>query len=879
MKTRYLFWFPFLLFVRADSLARAVAFQSRWPESITRPWPGPEYWSNPLQDWRIADGRLECIAGGGNRNVYLLTREIGPELGDLEMSVRLGSLDAGEDTLSEGWVGFRVGIRGLMGDYRDSAVRGDGLNAGMDMDGRLFIGRPPSNSSPKVESPFRGLILHLVAEPAGDFYRVALSLEHENGDEAAKVVREDIDPAWLTGGVALVCSAGPVRETPDYPEKMTARGWGAAADEQRGGNVRFRFSDWSVSGSKVVEHDDRAFGPVLFTLYTLSSNVLKLTAQMAPVGDSCREVSLEIQDPEFGDWRPVATSEIDPLSRVATFRIPGWDDSVNIPYRVLCSLDDEGEPGHDFAYEGVIRKDPRAKETITVAAFTGNNDLGFPHADIVAAVRYHEPDLLVFTGDQIYEAVGGYGIQRAPLETATLDYLRKWYIYGWEYRDLTRDRPTVCLPDDHDVYHGNIWGAGGKPTSPCGREGQDLGGYCMPAEWVKVVHRTQTNHLPDPYDPTPVEQGIPVYYCHLRYGGVSFAVIEDRKWKSAPRVLLPEADIVNGWAQNPDYDAAVDGDVPGAVLLGERQLKFLEDWAADWSDGTWMKAVLSQTLFADVATLPADADSDAVVRSLVIPEPGEYPPDDRAVQDHDSDGWPQTGRNRALRAMRKGFTIHIAGDQHLGSTVQYGVDAWNDAGFALCVPSVSNIFPRRWFPPEPGLNHQEGDPRYTGEFKDGFGNRITVHAVSNPEARGIEPTAINDRAPGYGIVRLHRTNRTIEFANWPRWVDPSKPGAKPYPGWPVTFDQIDNYGGGGEFHLPAVRVRGMDKPVIQVVDEGTGDVVYTIRSPGSEFHPRVLQPGTYTLRVGEPGEGRVETFEDLVAASEEPEQELTVEFR
>ena len=78
--------------------------------------------------------------------------------------------------------------------------------------------------------------------------------------------------------------------------------------------------------------------------------------------------------------------------------------------------------------------------------------------------------------------------------------------------------------------------------------------------------------------------------------------------------------------------------------------------------------------------------------------------------------------------MRKGFALHICGDQHLGSTVQYGIDGFRDAGYALCVPSVANVWPRRWFPPQPGRNHQEGKPRYTGEYRDGFGNRITVHA-------------------------------------------------------------------------------------------------------------------------------------------------------
>ena len=35
----------------------------------------------------------------------------------------------------------------------------------------------------------------------------------------------------------------------------------------------------------------------------------------------------------------------------------------------------------------------------------------------------------------------------------------------------------------------------------------------------------------------------------------------------------------------------------------------------------------------------------------------------KLAADCDSNGWPQSGRNRALREMRKGFALHLAGDQ------------------------------------------------------------------------------------------------------------------------------------------------------------------------------------------------------------------------
>ena len=113
---------------------------------------GPEYWSNPLQDWRLRGGRLECIGAGGDRNVYLLTRSVAAGPGTLSMAVRLGRLEEGGGASGPGFAGFRLGIRGIFKDYRDSALRGYGMNAGLSSDGRLFMRArliPPPGSTPR----------------------------------------------------------------------------------------------------------------------------------------------------------------------------------------------------------------------------------------------------------------------------------------------------------------------------------------------------------------------------------------------------------------------------------------------------------------------------------------------------------------------------------------------------------------------------------------------------------------------------------------------------------------------------------------------------------------------------------------------------------
>src|SRR5512146_1239569 len=96
--------------------AEEVSFRSDWAQDVSRPWPGPEYWTNPLQDWRIRQGRLECFRAGGDRNVALLTREVGARAGNLTLRVRIGRLDS--DPLERGFVGFRAGIKAAHGDYR-----------------------------------------------------------------------------------------------------------------------------------------------------------------------------------------------------------------------------------------------------------------------------------------------------------------------------------------------------------------------------------------------------------------------------------------------------------------------------------------------------------------------------------------------------------------------------------------------------------------------------------------------------------------------------------------------------------------------------------------------------------------------------------------
>jgi hypothetical protein len=571
---------------------------------------------------------------------------------------------------------------------------------------------------------------------------------------------------------------------------------------------------------------------ICFALYTVHDGTLKLTAQLYPLkGGEGRTLTLEAK--RGGAWTEVARADVVNPGWTAPFRVANWDMTKEVPYRVV-------HPG-GAKYEGIIRADPAAKDEIVVAAFTGNSIYpghggDIPKTDIMKNLAHIKPDLLFFSGDQVYDHNRHYAY---------------WLRFGRDFGEAIRNTPTITIPDDHDVGMANIWGAGGKKSHT--GAGHD-GGYFKPVPYVQEVERAQTSHLPDPFDPTPVLRGIGVYYTALTWGGVSFAIIEDRKFKTGPHGLIPKMGPRPDHIRDPNYDPAA-VDVEGAVLLGERQLRFLREWAGDWR-GAEMKSVLSQTIFCGGAHLHGGRGN-------------------RLIADLDSNGWPQTGRNKAIAEMRRAFAIHIAGDQHLATIIHHGIDEWNDSGYSFCVPSIANLYLRWWDPPKPGRNRAPGAPEYTGENLDGFANKVTVWAAANPGSRPNHGK-LTTRSAGFGVVTFNKRDRTIKMECWPRNVDVSDPAAKQYVGWPKTVKQEENYGRKAVAWLPTVEVSGGTDPVVRVDDEATGEMVYCLRIKGTSWRPKVFKPGRYTVTVGEGATAR--KFRRVRAMPKDYRERLRVRF-
>jgi 3',5'-cyclic AMP phosphodiesterase CpdA len=542
---------------------------------------------------------------------------------------------------------------------------------------------------------------------------------------------------------------------------------------------------------------------VAFAVYTVDRAVLKLSAQLYPLKpDEPREARLEVE--RDGKWVEILKAAVEYPGWSAHFRVEKWDSTQTVKYRV--------RHGDTAMFEGTIRRDPTDKDVIVVANMSCNSSRTTgERPEIVKNLLAQDPDLLFFAGDQTYRHT---------------EHTAGWIEFGLQFRDVIKDRPTITIPDDHDVGHPNLWGENGKR---CKRSDGADGGYFYPAAYVNMVQRHQTWHLPDPADPKPVEQNITVYFTRLRLGGVDFAILEDRKFKSGPDGKIPKMGPRPDHINDPKYDPK-SIDVKGLELLGERQMKFLSDWADDWT-GAAVKAVLSQTAFCGAVHMHGKRN-------------------DRLLADLDCNGWPQTGRRMALEAIRRVRAVHLCGDQHLAVVVKHGIAQQGDGPYSFTSPALVNTIYGRWWHPEDekaGPNPVPNSPLpWTGEFTDGLGNLIRMMAYANPEKVSDE----KQRADGYGVVRFDKTKRTVTFECWPRFSAAAAGDRGQFPGWPITVDWADNDGRKPVAWLPLLEFEEKVDPVVKVTDAKSGEVLYVVRVPGPTFQPPVFAPGSYTVTVG-----------------------------
>jgi len=813
-----------------------VVMEYDFDHTSDRVWIGEDFWGVPLEDWSVRNSRIEFSGTGQQNTCSYLTGLINSEKGDFSISFDMGLIDKGNNPGSSGVI---IGSAAPEEESVKAAVYfGRGLNLGITTDGYIFAGQ----ARKKLPDNF-------------SYESFRIKIDGSANEEGFKVSLYLADTDDNTVGEVSVLPEQPVKGIVQMVNNFRN------ADSKNNG-PSFWFDNIKIEGKGSGFRPENRFGPVLWTMHTLSRNILKLTAQLPPVGeDDNRNVALYLLN--NGKWEKAGEEDITADSRTATFRIGNWNPMEDKEYKVVYEYTDLSGKETIHEYTGTIRQEP-VDRPVRMGAMTCQYHTGFPYSPVVSNLNKKNPDILYFSGDQIYEQNGGYPIKREPEDQAILNYLGKWYMFGWAFGEQMRNIPTICTPDDHDVFQGNIWGGEGIPKPSGLSNTDDYMGFTQTVKFVNVVNRTQCAHLPDPYDPTPIEQGMSVWYTSLNYGRVSFAIVSDRIFKSGPN-------LVSTWEGRKDHlkeplkDPSVI-DKPGLQLLGPRQEKFLEEWIMDWKDVD-MKVLLSQTLLANTAT-----------------HHGTY--DGYLLGDLDSGGWPKKARDRALGIIRKGFVFHICGDQHVPSIIKYGIDNFRDAGWAYCTPAIAVGY-SRWFRPDelsiPVKNRPEHGLPNTGEYTDAFGNKNFVYAIGNPrDFNGIQNRYEYQhmKTGGLGFVIFNTATREITIESWHFNADVDNPSIDcQHPGWPLTINQFDNYSREAVAWLPKLVIKGDSSPVVGIFDDETGELVYMVRIKGNDFTPGVFSTGKHTIRIGYPEQDKWTEKSGIVPLETMGEEEIIVEIK
>jgi alkaline phosphatase D len=266
----------FIFLAAFTSCTKKTEFSTNFDNTNDRVWVGKDFWSIPLEDWKVENGRLHCVGTVPQSRVNLLTNVLSSNAGDFEASVKINLTNEGS---IPGSAGLLVGLH----DEEDSDVRalcyfGKGVNAGISLQGFAFL----NDERAELPEDF-------------DFSEVSITVTGNNSHLKMKVAdKNGVSPDELSldveGIQGLVAVANNI----------------ILGGNEKPGNSLFSFDELKLSGSKVIAQPENAFGPVLWTMHTLSKNTVKMMAFLPPVGkNDNQEVSLQLK--ENGDWKTIAT--------------------------------------------------------------------------------------------------------------------------------------------------------------------------------------------------------------------------------------------------------------------------------------------------------------------------------------------------------------------------------------------------------------------------------------------------------------------------------------------------------------------------------------------------------------------------------------------
>ena len=163
--------------------------------------------------------------------------------------------DVGPAASQRTWAGFQIGIRGTLAGYQNALVHPTGsVSAGVRADGKLFVGEHVSQTA----LPMDGTI------------RLTLTTDADGSTTLRRSGTGRLRPRHSK----LIWMSTHWRAT----SRLAAHGSGSFD------KIQWGFRDWRIGGTRVQAKSGQTFGPVLWTQYTLSQKVVRLTAALPTAG-------------------------------------------------------------------------------------------------------------------------------------------------------------------------------------------------------------------------------------------------------------------------------------------------------------------------------------------------------------------------------------------------------------------------------------------------------------------------------------------------------------------------------------------------------------------------------------------------------------------
>ena len=95
-----------------------------------------------------------------------------------------------------------------------------------------------------------------------------------------------------------------------------------------------------------------------------------------------------------GNWKQAGSQQMFTLASCALFELRGWPRHSKCFYRVTCG---------ESSMEGVFRPEPKPGEKVRMMGLSCLKDVGWPWKEAIAEMVEKDPDIVYFSGDQIYE--------------------------------------------------------------------------------------------------------------------------------------------------------------------------------------------------------------------------------------------------------------------------------------------------------------------------------------------------------------------------------------------------------------------------------------------------------------------------------------------